>query len=153
MCRIKLMALYVMAWFFCPYLCWLFFSCKSLVPVVTLYLRYYTSIVVQYLQNILKITCFRYSAPAGEILAEASTGRDPPPSASSPISTWLTSPAQDPTLWVKVFFDPVFSNSIQNLCFKVWPFFHCRFSLSPHFTRLCPEKWGLSENIQCKRTH
>ena len=44
----------------------------------------------------------RYSAPAGETLAGESTGQDPPPSASSPTSTWPTSPAQDPTLWVNI---------------------------------------------------
>ena len=32
-----------------------------------------------------------------------------------------------------------------------YPFWPClQFSLSPHFTSLCPEKWGLSENLQCK---
>ena len=44
----------------------------------------------------------RYSVPAGETLAGESTGQDPPPSASSPTSTWPTSPAQDPTLWVNI---------------------------------------------------
>ena len=33
---------------------------------------------------------------------------------------------------------------------KVWPFLHCRFSLSPHFSGQRPAKWGLSENLQCK---
>ena len=33
---------------------------------------------------------------------------------------------------------------------QFWPFLHCRFSLSPFYAGLSPEKWGLSENIQYK---
>ena len=57
-----------------------------------------------------------------------------------------------PYIVSKSLFNPVFSDIIQIFCLKRLPVLHCRFSLSPHFTGLCPEKWGLSENLWCKNS-